>query len=72
MNLKGEQMINIIGDTYQELADLQIIIETGILNTNEKLSSVNATYQLRSGDDLLVNQYNHIIGSKKELKGENK
>ena len=56
-------MINIIGDTYQELADLQTIIESGIINTKERLS-VDATYKLRSGDNLLIDQYDHIIGSK--------
>lgn len=59
-------MINIIGDTYQELADLQTIIESGINNTEEKLS-VTTRFELRSGDILLANQYNHIVGSKARI-----
>lgn len=63
-------MISIIGDTSDELAALQSIIDTGVINSNET-STVNITYKLSSGDILLVNQYNHIIGSKpKEAENE--
>lgn len=56
-------MISIIGDTADELAALQSIINAGVINSNEA-STVDVTYKLLSGDILLVNQYNHIIGSK--------
>lgn len=56
-------MISIIGDTADELAALQSIIDTGVINSNEA-STLDVTYKLSSGDILLVNQYNHIIGSK--------
>jgi len=63
-------MISIIGDTSDELAALQSIIDTGVINSNE-ICTVDVTYKLSSGDDLLINQYNHIIGSKqKETKDE--
>lgn len=63
-------MICIIGDTSDELAALQSIIDTGVINSNE-VSTVDVTYKLSSGDILLVNQYNHIIGSKpKEAENE--
>ena len=53
-------MIHIIGDTADELADLQIILETGMLNSNEE-TTFDITYKLSSGGNLLVNQYNHIV-----------
>lgn len=56
-------MISIIGDTSDELAALQSIIDTGVINSNEKVT-VDVTYKLSSGDNLLINQYNHIVGSK--------
>lgn len=63
-------MISIIGDTSDELAALQSIIDAGVINSNET-STVDVTYKLSSGDILLVNRYNHIIGSKpKEAKNE--
>ena len=58
-------MITIIGDTSNELSNLQNIIETGILNSNEKLIA-DVTYKLSTGDVLLVDKYNHIVGSKSE------
>ena len=57
-------MIYIIGDTAEELADLQILLETGILNSNE-YTTIDITYKLSSGSTLLTDQYNHIV-SKKE------
>ena len=57
-------MINIVGDTWEELANLQTIIDTGILNCDEMLN-VNVNYKLLSGDSLLINKYNHIVGVKK-------
>lgn len=56
-------MICIIGDTADELADLQTLIEIGVLNSDEE-STLDVTYKLSSGDILLVDQYNHIVGSK--------
>ena len=57
-------MITIIGDNPDELADLQDVIERGILNTkrNDEIT-LDVSYKLSSGDQLLVNKYNHIIGS---------
>lgn len=45
--------------------DLQTIIDTGILNYNE-MFNVDVNYKLLSGDSLLINKYNHIVGVKKE------
>lgn len=53
-------MIHIIGDTAEELADLQILIEAGILNGN-KDTTLDVTYRLLSGDMISVDQYNHIV-----------
>lgn len=55
-------MICITGDTADELANLQILIETGILNSNEDIA-LDITYNLLGGI-LLVDQYNHIVGKK--------
>lgn len=57
-------MINIVGDTWEELANLQTIIDTGILNYDE-MFNVDVNYKLLSGDSLLINKYNHIVGAKK-------
>lgn len=56
-------MIHIIGDTFEELADLQTLIEAGKLNYHEKKIKVYTTFKLSSGGTLLVDQYNHIVGS---------
>ena len=57
-------MITIIGDNFEELAFIQDIIDSGLLNlsTNSSINSINATYKLSSGNRLLVNKYNHIVG----------
>lgn len=60
-------MIQIIGDTFEELADLQTLIEAGKLNYHEKKIKVYATFKLSSGGTLLVDQYNHIIGSSEPI-----
>ena len=58
-------MILVIGDTPEELAKLQSIIDTGILNiATEEEAVIDVTYQLASGHTLLVNSYNHIVGGK--------
>lgn len=57
-------MITIIGDTSDELAALQSIIDAGLINCNDEISAVHVTYKLSSGDLLLINQYDHIVGSK--------
>lgn len=57
-------MIMIIGDTPEELATLQSIIDTGILNNTTEESVIDITYQLASGNTLLVNPYNHIVGER--------
>lgn len=59
-------MILVIGDTPEELATLQSIIDTGILNNTTEESVIDVTYQLASGSTLLVNPYNHIIGVRNE------
>lgn len=56
-------MIHIIGDTADELADLQILLEAGMINSNEN-TTLDITYKLSSGAILLVDQYNHIVGEK--------
>lgn len=60
-------MVTIIGDTPDELAALQYIINTGILNASNdnNYAAVDVTYKLSSGDKLLVNQYDYIVGSSK-------
>ena len=60
-------MITIIGDTAEELSQLQDIIETGILNIRSvEMDSLECTFELSSGDLLLYDQYKRIIGSKKK------
>ena len=56
-------MIQIIGDTVDELADIQKLLETGMLNSNEA-GAIDVTYKLSSGNVILVDQYNHIVGEK--------
>ena len=65
-------MITIIGDTSDELATLQYIINTGILNASNDNNyvAVDVTYKLSSGDKLLVNQYDYIVGSSKTDESE--
>lgn len=58
-------MINIVGNTWEELANLQTIIDTGILNCDE-MFNIDVNYKLLSGGSLLINKYNHIVGAKKE------
>ena len=58
-------MISIIGDSVDELANLQSIIETGLLN-NDESTTLDVTYKLSSRDILLVDQYNHIVGRKEQ------
>ena len=56
-------MITIIGDNPDELADLQDVINTGLLNLKQNNETIlDITYKLSSGDKLLVNKYNHIVG----------
>lgn len=56
-------MIRIIGDTADELADLQLLLEIGTLNSDED-TTLDITYKLSSGGSLLVDQYNHIVGER--------
>ena len=58
-------MINIVGNTWEELANLQTIIDTGFLNCDE-MFNIDVNYKLLSGGSLLINKYNHIVGAKKE------
>ena len=60
-------MIQIIGDSSDELAKLQRIIDSGILNSNipsDEIYKLDIIYKLSSGNALLVNQYDHIVGEK--------
>ena len=63
-------MITIIGDNPDELADLQDVIESGLINIkhNDEIT-LDVTYKLSSGNELIYNKYNHIIGS---IEKENK
>ena len=56
-------MIVITADTVYELAYLQKLIETGVLNSDKK-ATINVTYRLSSDDILLIDKYNSIVGSK--------
>ena len=56
-------MICIIGDTADELAGLQVLLETEMINSKEG-TTLDITYKLSSSDILLVDQYNHIIGQR--------
>ena len=55
-------MIHIIGDTFEELADLQTLLETGKLNCHEDIK-VKVAFKLSSGGTLYVDPYKHIVGS---------
>ena len=63
-------MIHIIGDTADELANLQILLEAGMLNS-EKDITLDTNYKLSSGNILLVDRYNHIVGEKEISNDEN-
>ncbi len=56
-------MIQIIGETADELAKIQMVLEAGALNSNED-GTIDVKYKLSSGNILLVDQYNHIVGEK--------
>lgn len=58
-------MISIVGDNFEELALIQDIIDSGILNANSSKNNIEVTYKLSSGNLLLVNNYNHIVGERK-------
>ena len=60
-------MIHIIGDTFEELADLQTLLETEQLNFRKDIK-VDVTYELSLGGTLLVDKHNHIIGSSEPYK----
>ena len=55
-------MISIIGDSADELAKLQLLLDAGALNSDENVA-LDVTYKLSSGGVLLVDEYNHIVGS---------
>lgn len=61
-------MIQIIGDTFEELADLQTLLETGKLNYHEEKIKVKATFKLSSGGTLFFDKYGHIVGSSEPYK----
>lgn len=55
-------MIQIIGDTFEELAALQTVLKNGALNSSKEISIVG-TFKLSSGGTLIYDQYGHIVGS---------
>lgn len=60
-------MITIIGDSSDELTKLQHIIDSGIFNLkipSGEEYTLDITYKLSSGNILLINQYDHIVGEK--------
>lgn len=60
-------MITIIGDTHEELAILQSVINTGILNDHDMFGrTFDATYKLSSGNLILTDKYGNIVGEKSE------
>lgn len=58
-------MIQIIGDTVDELADIQKLLEIGTLNS-DGAGTIDVTYKLSYGGIILVVRHDHIVG-KKEL-----
>ena len=66
-------MITIIGDTCEELAVLQSIIDTGILNNHVRLgaTTLDVTYTLSSGNLILSDEYGHIVGEKTSERSKN-
>ena len=48
-------MIQIIGDTFEELADLQTVLKNGALNSSKEISIVG-TFKLSSGGTLIYDQ----------------
>ena len=58
-------MITIIGDTHEELAAFQSVINTGILNVHN-ISGIafDTTYKLSSGNLILTDNYGNIVGEK--------
>lgn len=58
-------MITIIGNTYEELAVLQSVINTGILNDVDMSGiTFDTTYKLLSGNLILTDKYGNIVGEK--------
>ena len=58
-------MITIIGDAHEELAVLQSVINTGILNIHDMSEiTFDTTYKLSSGNVILTDKYGNIVGEK--------
>ncbi len=57
-------MITIIGHTPEELAALQSVINTGILNSHDisKITLLNTKYELLSKNLILTDEYGNIVG----------
>ena len=56
-------MITIIGDTYEEIAVLQSVINTGMLNAHDTSGTIlDTTYKLSSGNLILTDEYRNIVG----------
>ena len=60
-------MITIIGDTPEELAALQSVINTGILNSHDisKITLLTTKYELLSRNLILTDEYGNIVGEVK-------
>ena len=60
-------MIKILGDTFEELADLQTILKNGAINSSKEIS-IDCAFKLSSGGTLIYDQYGHIVGSTEPYK----
>ena len=62
-----KNIITIIGDTYEELAVLQSVINTGILNDHDRSEIIfDTTYKLSSGNLIMSDEYGNIVGEREE------
>ncbi len=57
-------MVTITADTISELAFVQEVIATGILNSRFKEGDIDVIYKLNNGNKILTNKYNFIVGEK--------
>ena len=58
-------MIFISGETADELADLQKLLESGALSSDEGIT-LHINYSLSADGILLFDQYNHIVRESEE------
>ncbi len=65
-------MIKIVADTIDELTTINNVVISGVLNIScayskknpPPVSNIEVEYSLSSGDTLLYNEYNRIVGVK--------